>query len=325
MDLRAIKYVSAIVQYGSVSRAAEELYISQSALSQYIRKVEADLGVALFIRSGNRLSLTRAGEIFLHEGNAIQQMFVQMCHHVVDAANSEEKIVRMGISQFYSKYYLPRLIPALSEKHPEIHLQITEEISSVLEDLVISGILDFCAVPMNTANENLEYKVIRMEEVFLAIPKDDPINAAAQPGPDIPYMDLSLLKGHPFVMMKAIQKFAKMGDALCEAAGFVPNVICELMSWDAINRLIGCGLGVGFVPGIVMNTLSPSHAPNYYRIVSPSSSARPYAVAYSKTRPLPDAAWIVVEQFKQSFEQPAFFPSAAQEQFRFDRFDRERT
>lgn len=302
MNIKSIVYISAIVRCGTISKAAEELYISQPALSQYVKKLEEALGAQLFRRESNTLKLTRAGEVFVHEGSNIQQLYSQMCRHISDIVSDGDETVHIGISQFYSKYFLPQVIPGFINEHPNIRLQITEELSSTLESLVVKGELDFCAVPMNTANENLEYEVIHMEEIYLAVPKSYAVNALARYEEGVPYMDLALLKDEPFVVLQSVQKFSHMISNLCAAAGFVPHVLCELVNWDTVNSLIGAGLGVGFVPEVVIGTLPADRAPNYYRISSPAQTLRPYAVAYSKNKGLSGGSRIFVDYFKRAFE-----------------------
>jgi LysR family hydrogen peroxide-inducible transcriptional activator len=141
--------------------------------------------------------------------------------------------------------------------------------------------------------------------------------AQPSPEPGLPYLDLALLKDRSFIKMPPAQKFSKMGDSLCEKAGFVPRVVCELMSWDAINRLIGSGMGVGFVPGIIIGTLSPENSPNYYKIKSIASSMRPYAVAYSKNRLLSDASRTTIEQLRICLNSTEA-NKAGMPQYRFD-------
>lgn len=300
MNIKAIQYIAAIVRCGSISRAADELYISQPALSQYVKKLEETLGTQLFSREANTLKLTRAGEVFVRDGAAIQQAYSQMIRHIADAASESGETVRAGISQFYSKYFLPGVIPGFIKEHPEIDLKITEELSVALEELVIRGEIDFCMVPMNIANENLKYEVLHLEEIYLAVPKSYAVNKFAVYNNGIPYMDLALLKDEPFVLLQSIQKFSRMVDNLCAAAGFVPHAICVLVSWDTVNRLIGTGLGVGFVPEVAIGSLAPEEAPNYYHISSSVPTLRPYAVAYSENRKLSDASRIFIEYFKDA-------------------------
>lgn len=118
MYIKTIKYVAAIAQEGSFSKAAEKLYISQPALSKCIKKLEDELNTPLFERKGNILELTAAGEVFVQDASSILQLYEKMLRRIANLANMYEDTVHFGISPFYSKYYLSRILPSLYANHP---------------------------------------------------------------------------------------------------------------------------------------------------------------------------------------------------------------
>lgn len=300
MYIKTIKYVAAIAQEGSFSKAAEKLYISQPALSKCIKKLEDELNTPLFERKGNILELTVAGEVFVRDASSILQLYEKMLRRIANLANMYEDTVHFGISPFYSKYYLSRILPSLYANHPAIKVEVCEEHSSTLEQMIINGQLDFCTVPMNPVNPQLEYQVIHQEEIFLAVPKNHPVNAYITPSPGIPYIDLKLVKNEPFIALKKVQKFTEMSQRLCDNAGFTPKVVYETLNWDTVNMFIASGLGVGFVPEILIKSNDSKNQPNYYRLMSPISS-RPYAIAYYKGKKLSAAALTIMDYFKEHF------------------------
>lgn len=301
MDIKGIKYVITIAQERSFSKAAEKLFISQPALSQYIKKLEEELGSPLFDRRSFPMELTPAGEIFIQDGATILQLKEKMIRRITNSANLSEDTVYLGISPFYSKYYLPRILPAFFNNHPHIKVEISEEYSYVLENLLISGQLDFATLPLHPINSELTYEVIHQEEIFLAVPKQHPVTALITPSPSFPYIDLQLVKNEPFIGLKSVQKFSEMGNRLCEEAGFTPNYIYETLNWDTVNMLIANGLGVGFVPEILIDPSSSSKQPNYYRIAS-GNATRPYTIALRKGSTPTPAAQILMDYFRESFK-----------------------
>ncbi len=301
MDIKGIKYVITIARECSFSKAAEKLFISQPALSQYIKKLEDDLGSPLFDRRSFPLKLTPAGEIFVQDGTTILQLQEKMIRRISNIANMYEGTVHLGISPFYSKYYLPKVLPAFFFDHPHIKVEISEEYSYVLENLLISGHLDFATLPLHPVNSQLTYEVIHQEEIFLAVPKQHPVTALITPSPSFPYIDLQLVKNESFIGLKSVQKFSQMGKRLCEEAGFTPNYIYETLNWDTVNMLIANGLGVGFVPEILIAPSSGSKQPNYYRIAS-GNATRPYSIVSRKGSTPTAAAQILMDYFRESFK-----------------------
>jgi len=290
MDTKAIEYVRAIIREGNVSKAAESLFISQPALSQYVGKLESDLGVELFSREGKRLTLTRAGEIFMRDGADILNLYARMRSRLQDAAKQETETIHLGISQFYSKYYLPRILPSFMREHPNVEFSITESVTTHLEEMTESGTLDLALIPLYMRRAGLEYAIIHNDEIYLAIPADSSSNSRAAYVNGYATMRLYHVRNEPFIMLNRVQSFAQMGVRMCEEAGFVPNIICQVMSWDTLNMLVGAGLGVGFVPDITVGTLPPEQAPKYYRIASSLNIIRPYCIANGTKHELSDMA-----------------------------------
>lgn len=132
------------------------------------------------------------------------------------------------------------------------------------------------------------------------MPKNHPVNAYITPSPGIPYIDLKLVKNEPFIALKKVQKFTEMSQRLCDNAGFTPKVVYETLNWDTVNMFIASGLGVGFVPEILIKSNDSKNQPNYYRLMSPISS-RPYAIAYYKGKKLSAAALTIMDYFKEHF------------------------
>ncbi len=290
MDTKAIEYVSAIIREGNVSRAAETLFISQPALSQYVAKLENDLGVALFSRDGKRLTLTRAGEIFMRDGADMLSLYSRMLGRMRDATKLETETIRLGISQFYSKYYLPQVLPSFMREHPNVEFAITEALTSSLEEMTEYGKLDLSMIPLYMQRSGLEYAAIHNDEIYLAVPGDSSSNNKASYVDGIASMRLIHVKNEPFIMLKPVHQFAQMAERLCEEAGFVPNIVCQVLSWDTLNLLVGAGLGVGFVPDITIGSVPPDRAPRYYRISSELNIIRPYCIANSTRHELSDMA-----------------------------------
>lgn len=299
MTFKTIEYVIAVNEAGSFSRAAQQLFISQPALSQAIAKAEKELGVEFFARDTHSLRLTAAGELLVREGRELLRQRDELKIRISGLSAARHDVIRLGISPFYSKYYLPAVLPYFSRHFPSVRLEITEEISVVLEQQVIDGILDLCFVPLKPENPRLCYEVIHVEEILLAVPRDSAVNAHATPSPGMPYIDLRCFENEPFIALKSIQKFNDMSARLCQEAGFKPRVVYETLNWDTVNLLAASGIGVGFVPDVLMRHFPPESGPIYYHLLG-QDVLRPYAVAYKKGGALSPLARQLVEIFRDN-------------------------
>ncbi len=304
MTFRTIEYVIAVHEAGSFSRAAQNLFISQPALSQAIAKAERDLGVEFFARDTHSLRLTAAGELLVREGRELLRQRDELKTRISGLSAARSDTIRLGISPFYSKYYLPAVLPYFRRHFPSVRLEITEEISVVLEQQVIDGALDFCFVPLHPQNPRLSYEVVHVEEILLAVPRDNPVCAHAVPSPGLPYIDLKHFENEPFIGLKSIQKFNDMAAALCAAAGFEPHVVYETLNWDTVTMLVASGMGAGFVPDVLLNHFTGERSPQYYHLLG-LDALRPYAVACKRGSALSPLARQLVEIFRRNIQRPA--------------------
>lgn len=279
MDLKTLSYIIAVSEEKTISQAARSLFISQPALSQAIKKVEEELGIKLFTRIGNTLSLTSAGAVVVQEGRKLLQGKEYLLTRLAKLSDKHREVVRFGVSPFYSKYYLPGVYTYYAQHLPDIKLEIIEKLSVELEEDVVQGKLDFCFVPAFPARPELNYRTISIEEILLGVPRKHPANAFTVSSSSLPYIDLACLRSEFFILQPPEQKIAKMQNRLFHHVGFSPNVIYETNNWDTVHSLICCGLGIGFLPEILLETPMLRIHPNVYRL-SGIDATRPYAVAY---------------------------------------------
>lgn len=282
MQINSFRYIIKVTETPTLSEAADALFISQPALSQHIRKIESEVGAELFIRKGHSLTLTSAGKMFIDCGRQILQAYDTMEREITASKSAAKESVRLGISPFYSKFYLPRLLPDFMKRFPNIQVDIDEDISVNLEKKLLDGSLDLCATPLKPKNDLLEYEVIRKEQIYIALPKEHPLNehypANSRSAASFPTIDLRLLKNESFICLKKIQKFTALEEKICNEAGIEPKTICETMNWDTVHMMIAAGLGVGFVPDILVGTITdPDICPCYYRLSH--GLYRDYAIA----------------------------------------------
>ena len=306
MQLKDIEYVSAVASEKNFSAAAEKLFISQPALSQAIKRLENELGVVLFNRSTSSVQLSSAGELFLAEGGTLLRLSHQLKQHMANLAAQKSGSIRIGISTFYSSYYLARILPAFRSLHPGIRISIVEGKSHELESMAVREEVDFSLIPMPLDQPELvRCHILHQEQILFAIPADSPLRSQlhVSMSMDFPFIDLSCASQEPFIFLHRDQRFYATALRLCQDAGFSPDIVCELTNWDAINALIGSGAGVGFVPELVtQRNLKDVPVPIYCRIVN-QLVTRPYVIAYKKERELSPAASDFLEFIQALFKE----------------------
>lgn len=139
MELRQLRYFVAIVDHGSLSRAARVLHVAQPALTQQIQQLEDELGAQLLHRSAQGVLSTDAGKTFYEHAQAILKQVGDARSAVAQAADKPAGTVALGIPQSVSSALALPLLTAVRAAYPEISLQLTEELSGNLIEQLKSG------------------------------------------------------------------------------------------------------------------------------------------------------------------------------------------
>ena len=121
-----MKYVDAVYRCGSFSRAAQELFLTQPALSIAVAKTEARLGMPLFDRTAKPLRLTAAGELYLTKYREIRNLERELEQQLNDLSSLRTGRLRIGGSHYFNSYVLPPVLARFTEKYPGVRLELTE-------------------------------------------------------------------------------------------------------------------------------------------------------------------------------------------------------
>lgn len=284
MDIKDIRYFVAIAEERSMSKAARVLFVSQPSLSQVVRKLEQEFDTALFIRKGNTLILTAAGEHLLNSGRALLAQHESIVSDLHSLSSSKEETITFGIAGFYSRQYIPELFAYYRENMPSVHLKPFETSSSALEQMVIDGEIPFCFVTAAPQREELVYRTIDIEEYLLAISRDHPANRYAITSLGRPYMDFNHVRDASFILHKGT-KTTILCDRLFRHYDFTPKVIFETGHMETMYALASLGFGVCLLPEIMTTMRLTYDAPNFYRLAEVDMISN-YAVAYHPDRKL---------------------------------------
>lgn len=142
MLFRQMKYFAAVVDCNSFTEAAEQCYISQSAISQQIRALEKDLGVELIHRENRRFSLTPAGEYFYERSKGLLEQVEDIRRETIRIGQDEELQLRIGYLRCYSGQELHQAVAEFSQMYPEVSISIVNGTHEELYDLLRFGGVD---------------------------------------------------------------------------------------------------------------------------------------------------------------------------------------
>lgn len=293
MDFRQLQYMLKVAEEKSFSKAAQKLYIAQPSLSQYIQKLENQLGVQLFDRSTSPLRLTYAGELYAETAKNILNLNEQLTNQMEDISNFKKGRLTIGLSALRSTYLMPKILPLFHEKFPGIDVILVEGNSVKLEDLAIKGFTDITIMTLPINNNIFRYEPILNEKIILAIPPDHPLckrviksNYAQHTYPEI---SLNELCDESFILLKQHQKLHQIAVSLCKQAGFSPKIVLESESIEATHALVSSGMGIAFIPDSIALFPQTPTDPVYF-LIKDLETTRTLVVCYIKRKYLSRAS-----------------------------------
>ncbi len=185
LNNKYMEYVVALAQHQTISAAAEAMFISQPAMSHFIRSLENRLGVKLFNRVRNRYIPTYEGERYLFYARRIIALETQMRNEFAEIRVAGHGQIRLALPTLRSAYILPSLVPAYRRLYPNVKLVTLEAHSQVLEKMLLSGEADFAILNSPAKNSDTTSLFIRRDEILLAVPPAQPAGMhqfSASPG-----------------------------------------------------------------------------------------------------------------------------------------------
>lgn len=271
MQLSTIRYIITVAQCGNITNAAEQLYISQPALSQSIHRAEQELQAKLFVRKNGRIVPTPAGELLVKEGSkilAIEESFRQQLKELLEQQARE---VMVGAATSYQRFFLTYILSEFQRQLPDVHIVIEDGYSAEMCERVRSKQLDFALV-CEPFPDDLEYIPVFREEIFLAVSENHPIYptllAASEitPTSPYPYVDLSLCRNEKFIFYSEGRRIQKILLDETARAGFTPQISTLCVNTESANLLAEHGMGLALIPAAAVALCAERYRPKYFRV-----------------------------------------------------------
>ncbi len=246
--MERLDYLMVIAEEGNITRAAEKLYISQPALTKYVKKLEEEYGVRLLERSHHSVKLTKAGQVFLNEKLKIAAMEQSLRKDLKGLICSR---VRISVGSGYSRgeRFLTAAVERLLELHPNVDVDFRLGGELTLMDKVVRGKLDFAFGVLSAGNYTVEQRVLAVEMLGLLVPRSmgivpedvDPADTVCNPY----VLDREALNGQNFIASdNSVGAYLGYSVLLSQYELSSPRVITS-NSGSHIRLMIRQGLGYG--------------------------------------------------------------------------------
>ena len=235
-----IRYFAAAARHEHLGRAADELDMSQPALSRSILKLEEELGVQLFDRAGRGVRLNSAGKLLLHRVERANAECEDAVRELREQRSASRKTVSIGYFATFGVRLIPELVKSFCAIDPGVQFQFFEGPSPRLSEQLSCGEIDLC-MASQFADAGIAWQPLFDEELFALVP---PGHRLA----DNTAIDLSELADEPFVALKAGHALRQTLEDLCRLAGFTPRITLEGYEVATLRGLVGAGFGVTLSP-----------------------------------------------------------------------------
>ena len=233
----------AVAEQSSFRKAAEELYLTQPAVSLQIKALEEDLGVQLFDRTGAHITLTAAGSVLLGYAQQVNALLAQTEHDIAALSGEHAGQLALGASTTIAQYVLPRLLGEFCREHPRVHPTLisgnTEHIVDAVEKQKIA--LGFIEGPARSRDVKTE--AFLEDELVLIV-------STAHEWAERKAVSCSELAAIPLLMRERGSGTRHVIEMALERLGVKRSslhIVMELDSTEAIKSAVEAGLGIGFV------------------------------------------------------------------------------
>lgn len=270
MNLRDLKYFIALAETRHFGQAAARSYVSQPTLSGQIKKLEAELGVALFERTRKTVALTVLGEALLPRARRAVEEAEALAQLARAGRDPLAGPLRLGAIPTLSPYLVPLVLAPLKRKYPQVKLVLTEELTERLLERLRRHEIDAALIATPVKDAELATRALFDEPFWLALPRKHPLYTQDTiTRHDLDQLDLLLLAEGHCLAEQAMEVCRRPSRA---QAGEQADL--RAASLDTLLQLVGAGMGATLVPALALRSAGagvvtrPLEVPDAYRRVS---------------------------------------------------------
>ncbi len=254
MNLRQLTYVLTIAECGSISKAAEKLFISRSSLNESLLQLESEIGLPLFSRNKKSLVPTFAGNCYINSAKKMLETLTDLQNTLEEIKEDSTGQITLGTCRTIGEQILNAVIPIFHQKYPgyQFNLVVDEQIDKA----VLKGVVPYAITgngPALPLSEELESIPLSIHETVLVLPKQHPlskdVDICSMP---LPAINLKKLQNDHFILLNNGFNARKTANQYFESAGFSPKILIECNSGLMASRFVKAGLG----PSILLDLLA---------------------------------------------------------------------
>ena len=249
MNTKQFQYVLTLAREGSFSKAADTLNITQPSLSQYIKKIEREVGITLFDRTNGDVRITDAGRVYIETARQILDLEHQMENSISDIAGNRAGSLIIGAAPYRAASMMPAIASAFQTIHPGMHLIVREGTTAELVESMEHGEYDLALTLLPIDGRVFNWEKVVEEELILAVPRSYPaLPATFMPDRKYKAVDTIILNGQSLVMLTDTQFMQKQLQNILIERKISIYTAAIVKSLEAQIEFVKAGVGIALVP-----------------------------------------------------------------------------
>lgn len=273
MELDQLRYFLRVAERGNFTRAAEDLALSQPALSRSIQKLEEELGQPVFERKTRSVSLTEAGVLLQSRAQQVLTILDDTKAEITDDGQSGR--VRVGAIPTIAPYFLPDVLRQFATEFPKATLIVQEDTTEELLKSCTQGEIDLAILALPVPAKYLEFEELFEEELLLVLPVDHPLVSK-------PKIRLTDVEPFPFVLLGEAHCLSDNIVSFCRQRSFQPVAVERTSQLAMVQELVSLSHGVSMIPAMARK-LDQSDR-RVYRSIDGKKPTRKIAVVWNPYR-----------------------------------------
>ena len=241
VDFVTLKLFCAIAQSGSITKGASECHLALSAASRRISELEETVGLTLLERTAKGVTLTQAGHAVMQHALRLFQGFEQFSNELGDYAKGAKGHVRLWANMSALTEFLPNSLASFLKIHPDIQVDVEEQISGDIVKALLDGIADIGVFAEGTPTAGLETSIIGQDELVVVCNKSHPIKSRKN-------ISFEECLAYDFVGLNRGSSLLELTSRQAERLNKQMRLRIQVRSYDAMCQMIAVNLGVGILP-----------------------------------------------------------------------------
>ncbi|MEH7303249.1 LysR family transcriptional regulator [Neobacillus drentensis] len=246
LELRQLRLFIEVAKHKSITKAAENMHISQPALSKSLMALEDELGMKLIIRTNKTSDLTDAGKVVLEYALRMTVLVDEMKTTLIDMTNLSRGQINIGLPPFIGSLFFPRVMAKFHHAFPNIELNITEYGGARVVKSVEEGEFELGVAVLPIDEQQFSVYPIVEEEMRLVVYKDHHLSDRVE-------VELKELREEEFIFYHEEFALNQIMRNHFIAVGFEPKILFKSSQWDLMTEMVAANLGITILPQSICN------------------------------------------------------------------------